>query len=111
MHEARLPPPTWSMRCQNPPSYTAVRTFLRILEEKGYLTHTKQGRRYVYKTTQPRRRAGQSAIRRVLATFFDGSMEDAVAAYMADPQANIGPEELQRLAKLVEQAGKLEERR
>lgn len=88
----------------DPPSRTSVRTFLRILEEKGHLAHTKRGRHYIYKSTNSRQSAGQWAIRRVLNTFFDGCMDRAVAAYMCDPDAEISPEELHRLAKLIEQA-------
>ena len=88
----------------DPPSRTAVRTFLRILEEKQYLTHTKRGREYVYKSTHVRKRVGQTAIQRVLRTFFDGSIEDALAAHMSDPNSEISAEELARLAKLIDKA-------
>ena len=68
----------------DPPSHTAVRTLLRILEEKGHLRHKKQGRRFIYRPTRPRGRAGRSALKGVLETFFDGSLEKAVAAHLAD---------------------------
>ena len=54
----------------DPPSKTAIRTFLRILEEKGHLKHVQQGREYVYQPVQPRLRAGRSAFQRVLADIF-----------------------------------------
>ena len=93
----------------DPPSRTAVRTLLRILEEKGHLGHKKRGREFVYRPTRPRRRAGQSAIRRVVKTFFSGSLEKAVAAHMADPEAELSHEELERLADLIREARKKEE--
>jgi predicted transcriptional regulator len=86
------------------PSKTAVRTFLRILEEKGHLKHIERGREYVYQPIQPRLRAGRSAFRRMLQTFFDGSLEKAVAAHLADNSSPLTADELKRLAKLIQQA-------
>jgi predicted transcriptional regulator len=90
----------------DPPSRTAVRTLLRILEDKGHLRHKQDGLRYVYQPSRPRGRAGKSALRRVLQTFFDGSLEKAVAAHLADSAAELSPAELTRLAALIEQARK-----
>ena len=90
----------------DPPSRTAVRTLLRILEDKGHLKHDKRGREYVYHPTRPRRRAGQSAMRRVVETFFEGSLERAVSAHLADPSAALSEDELERLARLVREARK-----
>jgi predicted transcriptional regulator len=87
----------------DPPSNTAIRTLMRILEEKGHLKHVQEGRRYVYQPTRPRLRAGRSALNRVLKTFFDGSLEKAVAAYFGD-SANLSAEEMRRLTALIEQA-------
>ena len=87
----------------DPPTRTAVRTFLRILEDKGYVEHRKQGREFVYRATRPRGVEGRSALRHVLQTFFDGSLERAVGAYLqsgAKPTA----EELKRLASMLKQA-------
>jgi predicted transcriptional regulator len=93
------------LRClPDPPSKTAVRTLLRILEEKGHLKHVQRGREFVYQPTQPRLRAGRSAFQRVLQTFFDGSLERAVAAHLADSSANLSAGELKRLAGLIQQA-------
>ena len=86
------------------PSRTAVRTLLRILEEKGRLRHSKRGRQFVYRPTRPRGRAGRSALQGVLATFYDGSLEKAVAAHLSDPRARPSPEELDRLARLIREA-------
>ena len=90
----------------DPPSYSAVRALLRILEEKGHLRHVEEGGKYVYQPTRPREHAGRSALRRVLRTFFDNSAEKAVAALLDLSDADLSPEELDRLAKLIEQARK-----
>ena len=87
----------------DPPTNTAVRTLLRILEEKGHLKHAKRGREFVYQPTQPRKRAARTAFQRVLQTFFDGSLEQAVAAHLAGP-SKLSPEELERLEALIQQA-------
>src|SRR3954469_8870767 len=78
----------------DPPSKTAVRTLLRILEEKGHLTHRQEGLAYVYLPSRPREQAGRSALRRVLQTFFEGSLEKAVAAHLGDSAADLSPDEL-----------------
>jgi BlaI family transcriptional regulator, penicillinase repressor len=88
------------------PSNTAVRTFLRILEEKGHLKHRQDGLKYVYQPTRPRGHAGRSALQRVLQTFFDGSLEKAVAAHLGDAANDLSAEELARLADLINQARK-----
>ncbi len=83
-------------------SRAAVRTFLRILEEKGHLTHKQIGRHYVFKPVQGKQRAGEGALRRVLDVFYDGSLEEAVAAYLAKR----GDVDLQKMAELINQARK-----
>jgi predicted transcriptional regulator len=88
----------------DPPSKTAIRTLLRILEEKGHLKHVQQGREFVYRPTRPRLRAGKTAFQRVLQTFFDGSLEKAVAAHLTDSAAKLSPSELERLSELIQQA-------
>ena len=90
----------------DPPTRTAVRTFLRILERKGHLQHRQQGREFVYRPTRARERTGRSALRRVLEVFFEGSLERAVSAHLSDPSAELGPEELERLSDLIDQARK-----
>jgi predicted transcriptional regulator len=84
-------------------SRTAVRTFLRILEEKGHLTHRQVGREYVFRPTQTVRRAGQNALRRVLEVFFGGSLEQAVAAHLAERDHNERAEDLEKIAALIRQ--------
>ncbi len=90
----------------DPPSYTAVRTLLRILEEKGHLKHRQVGLKYVYQPSRPRGAAGLSALQRVLQTFFEGSLEKAVAAHLGDAATDLTPQELSRLANLIHQARK-----
>ena len=92
------------------PSRTAIRTLLRILEEKGHLRHVKRGREFIYQPTKPRLRAGQTALQSVLKTFFDGSLEKAVAAHLSDPRAEPPEEELRRLASLIREARKKEDK-
>jgi BlaI family transcriptional regulator, penicillinase repressor len=92
----------------DPPSRTAVRTFLRILEQKGHLTHRAEDRHYVYRPTRPAGQVARSMFRRMLQTFFGGSLEQAVAAHLSDPDAELSPQELQRLQKLINQARKKE---
>jgi predicted transcriptional regulator len=88
----------------DPPSRTAVRTLLRILEDKGHLRHRQDGLTYVYQPSRPRGHAGRSALQRVLSTFFDGSLAKAVAAHLGDSAAHLPPDELARLADLINQA-------
>jgi predicted transcriptional regulator len=88
----------------DPPSYSAVRAALRLLEEKGHLQHEMDGPRYVYLPTVPRERATRSAVRHLLSTFFNGSREQAVAAILEASDAQLSDAELDRLARLIEQA-------
>lgn len=90
----------------DPPSYSAVRALMRILEEKGHLQHRKDGPRYVYLATVPHRQARDSAMRRVLRTFFGGSASRAVAALLDMEADNLSDDELQHLAGLVDDARK-----
>jgi predicted transcriptional regulator len=90
----------------DPPSYSAVRAMLRILEEKGHLRHESDGPRYVYLPTVPRDRARRSALRHVVDTFFSGSVEQAVAALLESSDARLRPEELERLSERIARARK-----
>jgi predicted transcriptional regulator len=87
-----------------PPSYSAVRAMLRILEDKGQLKHEQDGPRYVYSTTMPVERAGRSALRDVVSTFFAGSAEEAVATLIDMNERKLSGEELDRLADLINRA-------
>jgi predicted transcriptional regulator len=95
-------------RLADPPSYSSVRTMLRLLEQKGFLRHRREGTKYVYRPTEAPEKARRSALRRVLDVFFGGSLEKAVAAHLSDPsgRAKIGPQELEQLAELIEAAKK-----
>ena len=88
----------------DPPSYSAVRALLRILEEKGHLRHDQIGQKYVYLPVVEREQLKHSALRRVLQTFFGGSAEDAVAALLDISQKDISDEELKRMENLIKQA-------
>jgi predicted transcriptional regulator len=90
----------------DPPMRGALRTLLRIMEQKGHLTRRQEGREFVYRPTQSRGRAGRSALGRVVDVFFNGSLEKAVAAHLSDSSRKTKPDgdELQRLLELIEQA-------
>ena len=91
-------------RLPDPPSYSAVRAVLRVLEDKGHLKHKHDGPRYVYRATVPRARARQSALKRLLRTFFAGSTDAAMAALLEMESLKLSSDELDRIAKLIEQA-------
>ena len=88
----------------DPPGYTAVRTMLKILEEKGFVVHREDGRRYVYKPKASAKRVGKSALKRVVDVFFGGSLENALAAHLSDSKATLSPQEVERLRILIEEA-------
>jgi predicted transcriptional regulator len=90
----------------DPPSYSAVRTFLRLLEERGHVRHEQDGPRYVYTPTVARREAQRSAITHLVDTFFDGSVEDAVATLVESSRRKLSAQELDRIAALVAKAKK-----
>jgi BlaI family penicillinase repressor len=87
-----------------PPSYSAVRALLRVMEEKGVLSHRSDGPRYVFKPTIAPARARQSILRQVLDTLFHGSREQLVAALLDPTTDKISHEELDRLAARIEEA-------
>lgn len=89
----------------DPPSYSAVRAMLRILEDKGHLIHESDGPRYVFVPTTPREEARETALRRVVQTFFGGSPENAVAALLR-LEDELEPEALDRLARQIDNARK-----
>jgi predicted transcriptional regulator len=90
----------------DPPSYSAVRAMLRILEDKGHVRHQQDGPRYVYVPRVARDRAKRTALRHVVRTFFDGSREQLVAALLDDRSTQLSDDELNRLAGLIERARK-----
>jgi BlaI family penicillinase repressor len=95
-------------RLADPPSYSAVRAMLRILENKGHLRHDLAGNRYLYLPTLPMHRARRSALRNVLETFFEGSTEKAVAALLDLSRDELSDEDLERLSRLIGEARKEE---
>lgn len=88
----------------DPPSYSAVRAMLRILEDKGHIRHEQDGPRYIYLPTVARDSAKRSALRHMLRTFFNGSAEQAISALLDDSSSRLSDAELDRLARLIEQA-------
>ena len=90
----------------DPPSYSAVRAMLRILEDKGHVRHDLDGLRYVYMPTVGRDRAKRSALRHVVNTFFDGSAAQVMAALVEMSPKELGDEELARLRTLLDNARK-----
>lgn len=91
---------------QDPPTRTSVRTILRILEEKGHLSHVTEGREFIYKPTRARSQVGRSALKSVLRAFFGNSMPQALAAYLADPQTKLSVEDAQKLRSLIDDVKK-----
>jgi len=90
------------------PSYSSVRTILRILEEKGHLRHEKQGPRFVFRPTVSRDKARRSALRQIVHTFFDGSVGQAVLALLEVGDVDLSEQDVNRLTKLIEQSQKRE---
>lgn len=90
----------------DPPSYSAVRALLRILEEKGHVRHHRDGARYVYLPRVSKEAARKSALRRVVSTFFQGSVTQAMAALLESSDAEISDSELEKLQQIIKQAKK-----
>ena len=91
-------------RLPDAPSYSAVRAMLRILEEKGHLTHTVDGPRYVYAPVVPRQTARETALRQVVRTFFGGSATEAAATLLDMQESRLSPAERKELARLIDRA-------
>ena len=88
----------------NPPSYSAVRAMLNILEDKGFLKHEQEGLKYIYAPTIPHKKAMRSAVQSLLKTYFNDSVEDAVAAIVNIHNKDLDEQELARLTKLIKSA-------
>ena len=93
-------------RLPDPPSYSAVRALMRILEEKGHLKHEQDGPRYLYWPTVPRDAVKSDALSHLVRTFFGGSAEAAVAALLELPENGLSEDELDRLSRLIDEARK-----
>ena len=96
--------PEIQQRLPDSPSYSTVRTLLRVLERKGYVRHAEEGLRYVYMPVLAREAARRSALQRVLQTFFDGSARQAVAALLDPKVSRLSASELDELKELIEKA-------
>jgi BlaI family penicillinase repressor len=90
----------------SPPSYSAVRATMKILENKGFLAHRKEGRKYLFLPTVSHQRARQSAVRQLLETYFEGSVEAAVAALLQSDRSRLSEGEYRRLIELIRQEEK-----
>lgn len=88
----------------DPPSYSAVRTMLGLLERKGYVRHTEEGRRYIYHPVAARDEASRSALSHLVRTFFGGSRERAIVALLDLTDEPLSGEELERLNRLIEES-------
>jgi BlaI family penicillinase repressor len=86
------------------PTYSAVRAKLRVLEEKGHIRHEEESLRYVYSPVVGRDTARRSALRHMVSTFFEGSVEDAVVALLDLPSANLSKTDLDRISQLIAEA-------
>jgi predicted transcriptional regulator len=90
----------------DPPSNSAIRTLIRILEERGRLRHRSERGKYIYSPVRPRRQAARSALRRVTETFFNNSAEHAIAALL--DESALSADSLDRLQKRIDHARKEE---
>jgi predicted transcriptional regulator len=88
----------------DPPSYSAVRATLRVLEEKEHVKHKQDGPRYLYLPTVPRDKARSHALKHLVGTFFGGSVEQAVMALLSMPETKMSDDQLEKLADQVRQA-------
>jgi predicted transcriptional regulator len=88
----------------DPPSYSAVRATLRVLEEKSHVKHKQDGPRYLYLPTVPRDKARSHALKHLVGTFFGGSVEQAVMALLSMPETKMSDDQLEKLADQVRQA-------
>lgn len=86
------------------PSGMALRRMLSILEEKGYVRRRKEGREFVYMPVQARAKAGKSALQRVLDTFFEGAVDEALATHLARPGVKLSAAQVERMRRLIEEA-------
>jgi predicted transcriptional regulator len=90
----------------NPPTYSAVRSILNILEEKGFLKHKKQGKKYVYSPTIPAGKATKSAVKQLLSVYFNNSLEKAVTTMLEMHNDGLTDADYKRLSQIIERARK-----
>ena len=91
-------------RMPDEPAYNSVRVLLSILEEKGHVTHEKEGQRYIYRPTQSEDGVKQSALKHLVTTFFEGSASKAMTTLLNHSGTDLSDEELERLSLLIERA-------
>jgi predicted transcriptional regulator len=90
----------------NPPSYSAVRSVVNILEDKGFIKHKKQGKKYVYSPTISRKKATSSAVKQLLTTYFDNSLDKAVTTMLEMHNDDLTEEDFKRLSLIIERVRK-----
>lgn len=90
----------------DPPAYDSVRTMLRLLERKGYVKHRRDGTKYLYRPTQSRTTARKSALSHLMATFFENSVADTMAAAFDLQSDDLTDDELAKLQALIDKARK-----
>src|SRR4051812_48826050 len=98
--------PEIQQRLPDQPSYSGVRTILRVLERKGHIRHVEEGMRYVYLPVVTHEKATKSAIERLVATFFNGSVKAAAAAFLDPATAKLSKEDLKELERMIRKARK-----
>lgn len=101
----RLEAPTLSQiieRMESPPVRAAVRTHLNVMERKGYVTHSKSGREFVYHATRNRSTEARSLFKGLLANFFDGSLKKALTSHFNDPDTRLKSDDIEELTRLLE---------
>lgn len=90
----------------DPPSYSTVRALLRFMEEKGYVKHTEEGRKYIYSPTLTAKKASRSALKNLLSTFFNDSVEQAFASLLDLKAKDLSGDDLDRLAQILKEKKK-----
>jgi predicted transcriptional regulator len=90
----------------DPPSYSAIRALIKVLEDKGHVKHQEDGPRYVFTPSVPRAKARKNAVRHLLQTFFDDSAGEAVASLLGASGGKLKPEELDKIEELIARARK-----
>lgn len=101
----RLEAPTLSQiieQMDSPPVRAAVRTHLNVMERKGYVTHTKSGREFVYHATRNRGTEARSLFKGLLANFFDGSLKKALTSHFNDPETRLKSDDIEEITRLLE---------
>jgi predicted transcriptional regulator len=88
----------------DPPSYSAIRALIKVLEDKGHVKHQEDGPRYVFTPSVPRSKARRNAVKHLLQTFFDDSAGEAVASLLGASSTKLKPEELDKIEDLIARA-------